>query len=108
MWKMVVFTGFPSPLRAVASFEVFSELSLRQAASPSQVEMNVKHHQSISTCNGSSTLSSLAVTKCWAANIHDRVLLLIQMICLPGWDWGSLSQSHLQPNMDLLSLQPQE
>ena len=59
---------------------------------------NLKYHRSISIWNGSSRLGS------WAANIHDRVFLLIEMISLPGWGWGSLDSTVPPPAQYGLSL----
>lgn len=61
--------------------------------------MNPKHRQSVSTWNSPYRLSSLVVTKFWAANVHNGVLVLTQMICLPGQDGGSLGPSHLPAHM---------
>lgn len=73
MWNTGVFMGFPSPLRAVASFEVFLELSLKKLFHLHK-QTNPGHHPSVPTWSGPDKLPSLVGTKCWAADTHDRGL----------------------------------
>lgn len=49
--------------------------------------MNPKHRQSVSIWNSPYRLSSLVVTKFWAANVHDGVLApnTDDLPAGPGW-----------------------